>query len=108
MANSKSINSTTQTSKKTSRVWSDAYKTWNYTKERIPYDKMYLLHLCWNDPKAMADLIMAHSWQSLKWVHLFEKEKLRIIQNFLIDRKKHYTLEGRLGKEQTEQLKLEL
>jgi hypothetical protein len=56
----------------------------------------------------MADLIMAHSWQSLKWVHLFEKEKLRIIQNFLIDRKKHYTLEGRLGKEQTEQLKLEL
>jgi hypothetical protein len=46
----------------------------------------------------MADLIMAHSWQSLKWVHLFEKEKLRIIQNFLIDRKKHYTLEGRLGK----------
>lgn len=56
----------------------------------------------------MADLIMAHSWQSLKWVHLFEREKLRIIQNFLIDRKKHYTLEGRLGKEQTEQLKLDL
>lgn len=57
----------------------------------------------------MGELIMAHSWQSLKWVHLYEREKLQIIKNFLIDRKKHFTLEGRLGKETEQtQLKLEL
>jgi hypothetical protein len=35
-----------------------------------------------------------------------EREKLTIIQRFVTDRKKWYTLEGRLGKDDTTQLKL--
>jgi hypothetical protein len=56
----------------------------------------------------MAELIIAHSWTSLNWVHLFEREKLQIIRNFITDREKHFTLEGRLKKEiqQEQQLKL--
>jgi hypothetical protein len=56
----------------------------------------------------MMELIIAHSWTSLNWVHLFEREKLQIIRNFITDREKHFTLEGRLKKEiqQKQQLKL--
>lgn len=106
MEKTKNTNSTTQTTKQTSKVWSNAYKTWKYHKPKIDYDKMQLLHLCWNNPEAMERLIIKNGWLHLKFVHLMEREKLTIIQRFITDRKKWYTLEGRLGKEDTQQLKL--
>lgn len=54
----------------------------------------------------MERLIIKNGWLHLKFVHLMEREKLTIIQRFITDRKKWYTLEGRLGKEDTQQLKL--
>ena len=107
MEKTKSTPLTTPTSKTTSKRWSDAWKTWKYQKPKIDYTKEFLLHLMWNDWEAMERLIIRNGWMHLKWVHLLEKEKLDLIQKFVNDRKKYYTLEGRLGKDENpQQLKL--
>lgn len=56
----------------------------------------------------MNSLILYHSWTSLKWVHIFEKEKLLIIQKFILNYEEEYTLEGRLKNEidKPQQMKL--
>ena len=47
----------------------------------------------------MNNLILYHSWTSLKFVHIFEREKLLIIQKFVLNYEEEYTLEGRLKNE---------
>ena len=56
----------------------------------------------------MERLIIQHGWNHLTWVHLFEREKLELINKFIRDPQKYYTLEGRLGKtpDTSSQLKL--
>lgn len=56
----------------------------------------------------MTNLILHHSWTSLKFVHIFEREKLLIIQKFLLNYEEEYTLQGRLKNEidKPEQMKL--
>lgn len=47
----------------------------------------------------MNSLILYHSWTSLKFVHIFEMEKLLIIEKFILNYEEEYTLAGRLKNE---------
>lgn len=56
----------------------------------------------------MNNLILYHSWTSLKFVHIFEREKLLIIEKFILNYEEEYTIEGRLKNEidKPQQMKL--